>query len=74
MAMATKDKKPANPNHVRYFDDQFDDEEVKYVFRRHPIVMRKGLIFGSVGLLVGPLYTLILTYANVDNPPTMNFF
>jgi len=59
---------------IRYFEDQFDDEEVKYVFRRHPIVMRKGLIWGSLGLLVGPLYTLILTYTQVDNPPSMNFF
>lgn len=59
---------------VRYFEDQFDDEEVKYVFRRHPIVMRKGLIWGSFGLLVGPLYTLVLTYTQSDNPPTMAFF
>jgi uncharacterized integral membrane protein len=59
---------------VKYFEDQFDDEEVKYVFRRHPIVMRKGLIWGSIGLLVGPLYTLILTFTNIENPPTMTFF
>lgn len=59
---------------IRYFEDQFDDEEVLYVFRRHPIVMRKGLIFGSFGLLAGPLYTLILTFTNTDNPPTMTFF
>lgn len=60
--------------HVKYFDDQFDDEEVRYVFRRHPIVMRKGLIFGSFGLLAGPLYTLILTFTSTENPPTMTFF
>jgi hypothetical protein len=59
---------------AKYFDDQFDDEEVLYVFRKHPIVMRKGLIIGSLGLLVGPLYTLILTYTQPNNPPTMNFF
>jgi hypothetical protein len=47
---ATSDK-----SHVRYFDDQFDDEEVKYVFRQHPIVMRKGLIFGMLGPLLGIL-------------------
>lgn len=58
----------------KYFEDQFDDEEVLYVFRKHPIVMRKGLIFGSLGLLVGPVYTLILTYANTTTPPTMGFF
>lgn len=59
---------------VKYFPDQFDDEEVLYVFRKHPIVMRKGLIWGSVGLLVGPLYTLILTYVHASNPPSMMFF
>ena len=58
----------------KYFDDQFDDEEVLYVFSKHPIVMRKGLLLGSFGLLIGPLYTLILTYVNADNPPTMTFF
>jgi uncharacterized membrane protein YdbT with pleckstrin-like domain len=42
-------------SHVRYFDDQFEDEEVKYVFRQHPIVMRKGLVFGMLGPLVGIL-------------------
>lgn len=59
---------------AKYFEDQFDDEEVLYVFRKHPIVMRKGLLIGSFGLLVGPLYTLGLTYAHSDSPPTMTFF
>ena len=39
----------------KYFDDQFDDEEVLYVFRKHPIVMRKGLILGLLGPLIGVL-------------------
>ncbi len=39
----------------KYFDDQFDDEEVLYVFRRHPIVMRKGLVLGLLGPLIGVL-------------------
>lgn len=59
---------------VKYFPDQFEDEDVLYVFRKHPLVMRKGLIWGSLGLLVGPLYTLILTYTQTNNPPTMGFF
>jgi hypothetical protein len=71
--MATTEQK-ASKNTVKYFPDQFDDEEVLYVFRKHPIVMRKGLIYGSLGLLVGPLYTLILTYVRPDNPPSLNFF
>lgn len=37
----------------KYFEDQFDDEEVLYVFRKHPIVMRKGLVLGMLGPLVG---------------------
>lgn len=42
----------AAPKH-KYFEDQFDDEEVLYVFRKHPIVMRKGLVLGMLGPLVG---------------------
>ncbi|HSX53216.1 MAG TPA: PH domain-containing protein [Patescibacteria group bacterium] len=39
----------------KHFDDQFDDEEVLFVFRKHPIVMRKGLVFGALGPLIGVL-------------------
>jgi uncharacterized membrane protein YdbT with pleckstrin-like domain len=38
---------------TKYFADQFDDEEVLFVFRKHPIVMRVGLILGSLGPLLG---------------------
>lgn len=41
--------------HTKYFRDQFDDEEVLYLFRKHPVVMRKGLVFGMLGPLVGVL-------------------
>jgi Bacterial PH domain len=58
----------------RYFPDQFDDEEVLFVFHKHPIVMRKGLIFGSIAILAGPLYTLGLTYAHRNDPPSITFF
>jgi hypothetical protein len=37
------------------FADQFDDEEVLFVFRKHPVVMRKGLIFGLLAILAGSL-------------------
>lgn len=40
---------------AKEFADQFDDEEVLYVFRKHPIIMRKGLILGLLGPLVGIL-------------------
>lgn len=39
----------------KYFEDQFDDEEVLFVFRKHPIVMRKGLVLGCMGPLLGVL-------------------
>jgi uncharacterized membrane protein YdbT with pleckstrin-like domain len=59
---------------VKYFDDQFDDEEVLFVFRKHPVVMRKGLIFGMAAWLVGPVYVLILTYTQPNNPPSLTLF
>jgi len=58
----------------KYFDDQFDDEDVLFVFRKHPIVMRKGLIFGMGSWLVGPLYVLILTYSRPNDPPSLTLF
>jgi hypothetical protein len=42
----------------KYFADQFDDEEVLYVFRKHPIVMRRGLIFSMLAILLGVLPSL----------------
>src|SRR5438270_6634107 len=45
---------PAQTKH-KYFEDQFDDEDVLYVFHKHPIVMRKGLVFGMLGPLIGIL-------------------
>lgn len=37
----------------KYFADQFDDEEVLFVFHKHPIVMRTGLVLGMLGPLIG---------------------
>lgn len=42
----------------KYFADQFDDEEVLFVFRKHPIVMRKGLVFGMLAILLGVIPVL----------------
>ncbi len=39
----------------KYFEDQFDDESVLLVFRKHPIVMRRGLVLGCLGPLIGVL-------------------
>ena len=66
-------KQTANGN-IKYFEDQFDDESVLYVFRKHPVVMRKGLVFGMAAWLVGPLYVLILTYTQPNNPPSLGLF
>lgn len=43
----------------KYFKEQFDDEDVLLVFRKHPIVMRKGLIIAMLALLLGTLPGLI---------------
>ena len=69
--MAETDTKEA-PD--KLFKEQFEDEEVLLVFRKHPVVMRKGLVIASLALLVGPLYTLILTYVHPNSAPTMTFF
>lgn len=53
MTEETETEQPNKPE--QYFDDQFDDEEVLFVFRKHPIVMRKGLVFGLLGPLIGVL-------------------
>lgn len=46
-------------NQKKQFDDQFDDEEVLFVFRKHPVVMRKGLIISMLALLAGTIPSLI---------------
>lgn len=70
---AQKSGPPKTPK-PKYFKEQFEDEEVKLVFRKHPIVMRKGLVISMAAWLIGPLYTLVLTYVNDQNPPTLTFF
>jgi hypothetical protein len=42
----------------KYFEDQFDDEEVLFVFRKHPIVMRRGLLVAGVAVLLGTVPAL----------------
>ena len=64
----------SHTNSDKYFDGQFDDEDVLLVFRRHPIVMRRGLIISLSAWLVGPLIVLVLTYLNPNNPPSMVAF
>lgn len=63
MAKISKDKQK-KPE--KQFDDQFDDEEVLFVFRKHPVVMRKGLIFSMLAILAGTIPSLI--------KPEMSYF
>jgi len=51
---------------AKMFPDQFDDEDVLFVFRKHPIVMRKGLILMMVCILLGTVPALI--------KPEMSYF
>jgi hypothetical protein len=59
---------------VKYFEDQMDGEEVLFIFRKHPVVMRKGLIIASLGLLVGPLATIAITYIKPELATMTLFF
>jgi uncharacterized membrane protein YdbT with pleckstrin-like domain len=58
----------------KYFEGQHDDEEVRFVFRHHPVVMRKGLVLGCLGLLVGPLYSAGLVFLQPNKTVSMTFF
>jgi hypothetical protein len=48
------------------FSGQYDGEEVLYVFRKHPVVMRRGLIIAMLALLAGTIPSLI--------KPEMSYF
>jgi uncharacterized membrane protein YdbT with pleckstrin-like domain len=49
MSKVAQDKEP----NIKYFPDQLDDEEVLFVFRKHPIIMRKGLVLAMFAPLLG---------------------
>jgi hypothetical protein len=72
--MSEKQAEPEPAKKRKHFKEEFEGEDTLLVFRKHPIVMRKGLIIGAFGMLVGPLYTLILTYADKNSPPSIAFF
>ena len=52
------------------FKGQFDDEEVLFTFKRHPIVMRKGLFIVLITVVVGALVGLFKS----GNAATMGDF
>jgi uncharacterized membrane protein YdbT with pleckstrin-like domain len=43
----------------KQFKGQYDNEEVLYVFRKHPVVMRKGLILFMFAILLGTVPSFI---------------
>jgi len=59
LIMSEKTAESEAPPKRKHFKEQFDDEEVKLVFRKHPVVMRKGLILAMLALLLGTVPSLI---------------
>lgn len=43
----------------KQFEDQLEGEEVLLAFRKHPIVMRRGLVLAMLALLLGTIPSLI---------------
>ena len=55
---ADNDATPDKPPKRKHFKEQFDEEDVLLVFRKHPIVMRKGLILASLMIVAGVIPAL----------------
>lgn len=58
----------------KYFEDQLDKEEMLLLFRKHPIVMRKGLIISALGILVGPLYVAGISLVRPASTPSFSAY
>jgi hypothetical protein len=56
------------------FPGQDEGEEVLLMFRKHPVVMRRGLIVSALGLLAGPLYVLALSYVRPESLPSPTMY
>ncbi len=48
------------------FKGQFEDEQVLLVFRKHPVVIRKGLILFMVAILAGALIGMFMSRNAVE--------
>ena len=55
----TEDLEDIAEEKPRHFKEQFEDEQTLLVFRKHPIVMRKGLVYSMLALLLGTVPSLI---------------
>ena len=49
----------ANSTNKKQFRGQYENEEVLYVFRKHPVVMRRGLIYLMIAILLGTIPSFI---------------
>jgi Bacterial PH domain len=56
--MSEKPAKEPSPKQ-KHFKEQFEEEDVLLVFKKHPVVMRKGLILAMFGILLGTIPGLI---------------
>lgn len=43
----------------KHFKEQFDEEETLLVFRKHAVVMRKGMVLFALGFLIGIVPAMI---------------
>jgi hypothetical protein len=60
---------------TKYFTEQFDDEEMLLLFRKHPIVMRSEIVIASVLMLLGTVPALIKpTYMFLFTGLAVGFF
>jgi Bacterial PH domain len=73
MSAKTKNDEPESENLAditdekpKHFKEQFEDEEVLLVFRKHPVVMRRALILFMLAILAGTIPALI--------KPTYSYF
>lgn len=51
---------------IQDFPGQFQDEEVLLAFKRHPIVMRRGIIILMITLLIGALIGVFMSKDTIE--------
>lgn len=59
---------------AKEFLGQFDDEEVLFTFRRHPIVMRKGYILIMIAIVIGAVVGLFRSRSAATNGELLSLF
>lgn len=51
---------------AKQFKGQLEGEEVLFVFKRHPIVMRKGLLMLMIAVVIGAFFGLFMSSSATD--------